>query len=72
MILFEEFEAFLESGKDAEFSLEWILAEKQIKDGGVCTLVTLPVGISHGDLVQVCNMQINEQCIQLFHVSNNE
>jgi len=47
----QELYAFLKTGKDREFSLERIFAEEQIEYGVIVHLATLPIGISHSDLI---------------------
>lgn len=49
----QELYAFLKTGKNREFSLKRILAEEQIEYGVVVHFAALPIGISHGDLIQI-------------------
>ncbi len=50
---FEKFKALVKPGKNGEFSTKWIFAEEQFEDGLVRLLVRLPVGVCHGELIEI-------------------
>lgn len=49
----QEFEALLESGKNCEFTMEWIVAKEQIEYRRIIGFIGFPIGIGHGYLVQI-------------------
>jgi len=50
----KKLKAFFKASKYCEFPLEGIFAEKQIKHSIVIALATLPIGIRHCDLIEIC------------------
>ena len=56
--VFKKLEAVAQAGKDGELALEGVLPEEQVEDGHVLCLARLPVGVGHGDLVQVCGASL--------------
>jgi len=49
----KKLQAFLESSEYREFTVKWILSEKQIKDSRVFAFVALPVSIGHSNLIEI-------------------
>ena len=60
MEISEEFQAFFKTSEEAEFPLKWVPPEEQVKDGNVSPFFALPVGIGHGDLVEICEKRNKE------------
>ena len=57
----DEGEGLLEAGEDGVLALEGVLAEEEVEDGVDVVLAGLPVGIAHGDLVEVGEERPNER-----------
>jgi hypothetical protein len=59
------FHALIETAKDGVLTFEWIFAKEELKDGSLIVLADLPVGVGHGELVQVgeqCSHQVVAGC----------
>ena len=55
MKISDEFQTFLQTGKNSELSAKGIFPEEQIKHSTVLPLFTFPVRIRHSDLIEICN-----------------
>jgi hypothetical protein len=60
MKILEESELLLEAGVDGELSVKRILAEEKIKDSLLVVYPGFPIGISHGDLVEIRQHRIHQ------------
>lgn len=49
-----ELQALLQTRKDRELAVEWIVAKEQIENGEIVRLARLPVCVSHRNLIQIC------------------
>lgn len=54
MKVVEEEHHFVKTGEHGELALERVLSEEQIEHGVVVLFAALPVGVRHGDLVEIC------------------
>ena len=48
-----KFEYFVQAGEDGVGSPEWIFPKEEFKVGLSAVLIGLPVGVGHGDLVEI-------------------
>ena len=53
MEVLQELQALGQSREDGELAVERVLPEEEVKDRHVVDPASLPVGVGHGDLVQV-------------------
>lgn len=53
MKVVQEEHHFVQTGEDGEFALKRVLPEEQIEHCVVILFAALPVGVRHGDLVEI-------------------
>ena len=53
MEVLQKLKALVQASKEGELALERVLSEEEVKDSHITALIALPVGIRHGDLVQI-------------------
>ena len=73
--ILQKLDALLQTSKYSELSIERVFTEVKVKHSSIVHLATLPVGIGHSNLIQICE-KINEnmpmQYIEIFKIVKNE
>merc|ERR1719500_231223 len=60
----QELETIRQAGKDGEFPFERVLPKVQVEGGDIVYLARLPIGVSHGDLVEVGEQGLHDRVFE--------